>query len=149
MTQYVIEVRDKTGAVIRTYGPVPRPTKLRDAYQNVAGLEHQPDSALRNFGVYPVERVIPAINEAMEAVGEATLKKVGSKYIQTFGKRNLTKQERMNRWQQKMEAADRNLLPRWAEDIIDVLPDTVKEKISQATRAKVAEKKALRGSKPE
>lgn len=53
----------------------------------------------------------------------------------------------LREWRRKIEASD-NDIPRWAEDIIDALDETTKQKISKQTLDKYERKKTLRSEKP-
>ena len=50
-------------------------------------------------------------------------------------------------WQTTMDTSDA-VLPRWAEDIYDTLPQSSKDGAAPALASKVAQKKLLRQSKP-
>ena len=50
-------------------------------------------------------------------------------------------------WQSTMDSSD-TVLPRWAEDIYDTLPQLNKDGAAAALSSKVAQKKLLRQSKP-
>ena len=54
----------------------------------------------------------------------------------------------MQKWLGDMEESDRMLLPRWAEDMYDTLPQLSKDGAAPALQSKVAQKKLLRQSKP-
>ena len=51
-------------------------------------------------------------------------------------------------WQRQMAQSDA-VLPRWAEDIIDALEPAAAARLSAETKARAANKKTLRGQRPE
>lgn len=130
------------------------PKGLPRSWRNVSGLDKATTAELKAKGWFPTtinrDAYDPITHRLKKQPAIFTPDDVTINYTAEALSADAVVANTYRKWQEDMVASD-DVMPRYVEDIYDVLPQAQRDNMSdhvKATKKKIADKKALRASEP-